>query len=1242
MDQAEKQNPSARVLIVEDNVNQLRTLVDIVELEGFPVAACSTATEALALAQRERFGIVIMDLRLPDGDGVYLLEQLRAFDSNQRIIINTGFASLGSAKEAVNLGAFAYIEKASNPEELVRHVHRAHAVYLSSYAKELEFAVAERTAALHRSESDYRILMEQSADGIFIADGRGNFTLVNAQAGCMLGYTRDELERMNVRELVAPEILFNIDPWLEELRRGAALSIECPLRCKDGSKKIMEVRACMLSDGRIQSNLRDITERKRLEEELRESEELFRTVAETSQAGILILEGEKIVSCNPALQSRSGYSQEELLTMPFWQLAAPEFREQLQLLNVALQRGNEIPINYELKVITKSGEERWIQGSIGRLSFHGRQAVLAVTMDITERKTAEAALRESEALFRTLAETSEAGILISQGAKILYANPALSRQNGYSREEMSTMESWAPLAPEFRERAIRRMRARQRGERVEIPTQEEVRVITKSGAEQWVRMYRASVTFQGAPAFMSVIVDVTERRRMEEELRASEARYRLLFENAVEGIFRSTPAGRFEVVNPALVQMLGYASAEEVCALHLPTELYAEPGWREQLKALLEGKGVVSGAELTWKKKNGEFITVHLYARALCDADGRVFSYEGSVFDVTARVQAERALRESELLFRTLAETSQAGIFIVQGERFMYVNPALEQIGGFTRQEYLTMPFWQAVSPEFREEIQRYGLARQRGEHVPSYYELKVSTKHGEERWVHTTMATIQHQGNPAGLGVVLDITDRRKMEDELRASEARFRVTFEQAAVGMAHVNLDGRFFLVNQKLCDILGYTANELYQMFCDDVTHPNDRGAIMRETQRIMAGEISSFVVEKRCLHKNGTVVWVTLTSALVRGAHHEPLYFVDVIEDISVRKQIEAEQQRLVAILENTTDFIVTTTVDGRGVYMNRAGRALMGLSAGADIRAWDSRIAYTPQSLEMVVSQAIPTALQTGAWAGEAVALNSSGEEIPISQVIVAHKEEHGRVQYLSVMARDISEQKRAEAVLQALPRELLAVQEHERRHIARELHDEIGQVLTAITINLQTIQRAPEVFTERIEESIHLVENALQQVRTLSLDLRPPMLDDLGLVAALRWHLDQRAQRSGFSIQFDADSLNIAPPQEVAIVCFRIVQEALTNIVRHAHAQKVRVELRQDRAALQLRIWNDGETFDVEKARARARRGESTGLVGMQERAHMVGGRVDIVSREGKGTEVSVWLPLSITEAPSVMRNGK
>lgn len=992
MGQTEEWNRNVRVLIVEDNVNQLRTLVDIVELEGFPVAACSTATEALALAQRERFGVIIMDLRLPDGDGVHLLEQLRALDSNQRIIINTGFASLDSAKEAVNLGAFAYVEKAGDPEELVRHLHRAHAVYLSSYAKELEFAVAERTAALHQSESDYRMLMEQSADGIFISDGQGNCTLVNAEAGRMLGYTRDELERMNVRELVLPDVVPSIDPWLEELRRGAALSIECPLRCKDGSKKIVEVRACMLSDGRIQSNLRDITERKRMEEELRESEELFRTLAETSQAGILILEGEKIVYCNPALQSRSGYSHEELSTMPFWQLAAPEFREQLQLLNVALQQGNEIPINYELKIITKSGEERWIQGSIGRLSFHGRQAVLAVTMDITERKTTEAALRESEALFRTLAETSEAGILISQGAKILYANPALSRQNGYSREEMSTMEPWAPLAPEFRERAIRRVRAHQRGERVEIPAQEEVKVITKSGAEQWVRMYRAYVTFLGVPASMSVIVDVTERRRM----------------------------------------------------------------------------------------------------------------------------------------------------------------------------------------------------------------------------------------------------------EDKLRASEARFRVTFEQAAVGMAHVSLEGRFFLVNQKLCNIFGYAEDELYQMSCDDLTHPDDRTVIARETQRIMAGEISSFVLEKRCIHKNGTVVWITLTSALVHGAHHEPLYFVDVIEDISARKQIEAEQQRLVAILENTTDFIVTTTVDGRGVYMNRAGRALMGLHADADLGAWESRNAYTPQSREMVVRQAIPTALRTGTWAGEAIAVSSLGEEFPISQVIVAHKGENGRAQYLSVLGRDISEQKRAEAVLQALPRELLAVQENERRRIAHELHDEIGQVLTAIKINLQTIQRMPQTLASRLEESVNLVEKVLQQVRTLSLDLRPPMLDDLGLVAALRWHLDQRAQRAGLALQFEADPASIHPPQEIAIVCFRIVQEALTNILRHAHARQVHVELRQDHAALSLRIRNDGETFDVDKAKARARRGESTGLVGMQERAQMVGGRVDIVSCKGKGTEVSVWLPLSIIEAHFVMRNGK
>jgi PAS domain S-box-containing protein len=220
---------------------------------------------------------------------------------------------------------------------------------------------------------------------------------------------------------------------------------------------------------------------------------------------------------------------------------------------------------------------------------------------------------------------------------------------------------------------------------------------------------------------------------------------------------------------------------------------------------------------------------------------------------------------------------------------------------------------------------------------------------------------------------------------------------------------------------------------------------------------------------------------------------------------------------------------------------------------------------------------------------------------------------------------------------LQTLSRRLMEVQEVERRNIARELHDEIGQALTSVKINLQAAQCRLDTpaLAPLLEESISTVERTLQQVRSLSLDLRPSLLDDLGLVPALRWYVDRQAQQAGFAVRFTAAPLAKCLPPHLEIACFRIVQEALTNVVRHARAQRVSVALRQHENELQLTIRDDGVGFDAQYALACAARGESLGLLGMQERASLAGGQIEIVSTPGHGTEIRAHFPATSSPSP-------
>jgi len=229
---------------------------------------------------------------------------------------------------------------------------------------------------------------------------------------------------------------------------------------------------------------------------------------------------------------------------------------------------------------------------------------------------------------------------------------------------------------------------------------------------------------------------------------------------------------------------------------------------------------------------------------------------------------------------------------------------------------------------------------------------------------------------------------------------------------------------------------------------------------------------------------------------------------------------------------------------------------------------------------------------------------------------------------------RDLTERRQGEEALreyadrlQALSHKLMEAQEAERRRIARELHDEIGQALTAVKINLQSLERpgVDPLLIGATKDSVKIVDDVLQQVRDLSLNLRPSILDDLGLVSALRWYVNRLAERSDLEASFKSDPIDDRFPSDLEIGCFRVAQEALTNVVRHSKASKVAVDLKIVDSRLKLVVWDDGMGFKKEGVFHR----QSAGLSGMRERVQLLDGQIEIDSSPGKGTEIRASFPL-------------
>jgi PAS domain S-box-containing protein len=425
------------------------------------------------------------------------------------------------------------------------------------------------------------------------------------------------------------------------------------------------------------------------------------------------------------------------------------------------------------------------------------------------------------------------------------------------------------------------------------------------------------------------------------------------------------------------------------------------------------------------------------------------------------------------------------------------------------------------VAPDFRAAILRKtsSLTPENPEATDEHLSLVAG---GETRWQQwTDRGTFDAQGRLIEiLSTGRDISERKRVEEDLRESEERFRSAFDFAAIGMALVATDGRWLKVNRSLCDIVGYTEEELLARDFQSITHPDDLDTDLGFVRQMLEGSIPYYHMEKRYFHKQGGLVWILLSVSLLRDRRGEPKYFIGQMQDITERK---------------------------------RAVEALQG-----------------------------------------------------------------------SILR------------LKALSHQILETQETERRRIARELHDEVGQMLTTVGLRLHQLKDVcGSEGHSALNQDIGFVNRTIEQVRELSLNLRPPMLDVLGLEAALRWYAENQRQRSGLDVQLVGHLEGPRLDPDLEIACFRVVQEALTNVVRHAHAKHVWIELQEEDSNLHLVIHDDGIGFDVAAKREYAGRGRSFGFLAMQERVELLAGQFDVESVPGAGTWIRARFPLSAPFAP-------
>jgi PAS domain S-box-containing protein len=362
------------------------------------------------------------------------------------------------------------------------------------------------------------------------------------------------------------------------------------------------------------------------------------------------------------------------------------------------------------------------------------------------------------------------------------------------------------------------------------------------------------------------------------------------------------------------------------------------------------------------------------------------------------------------------------------------------------------------------------------------------------------------------------------------------------------------------------------------------------------------------------------------AADLRASEDRSRKLADIAEQNRVARQRDAVAHRLRLILDRMPIGCVITDPTGHISGWNAAAERTFGFSA-ADV------LGRTPDE-----TFASPRAR---GYLGDLLARLRAGQEVRGTH---ENRTKDGRAIWCEwhntplfdedgvyigsvAMAVDVTERRKSEQALRALSKQVLTVQEQERRALARELHDEVGQVLTAVAINLQTLTAlCPPEARPTLDDSAAIVAEAIRQVRGLSLDLRPPMLDDFGLAAAVKWYADQQARRAGLPITVELSDTIPRLPAELEAGCFRVVQEAVTNALRHAQATTIRIRLVNLGGELLLEVADDGAGFDPTTTNG------GFGLTGMSERAELLGGALSVVSVPGRGTTITLRAPVVTT----------
>ena len=763
-------------------------------------------------------------------------------------------------------------------------------------------------------------------------------------------------------------------------------------------------------------------------------------------------------------------------------------------------------------------------------------------------------------------------------------------------------------------------------------------VLTKQG-EEIIIAWRNEALRDDAGTVTGVLCageDITERKKAQNALRESEARYRSLFENSFEAIILAEPHGRILEANAEACRLLGWT--EEELLLIGRKGIVDETDPRLAL-ALRERKltGRAKG-KTTFIRKDGTRFETAFSSAVFEDRNGELRT-STVIRDITESERVIEALRE----YRKVVEGWQDLVCVLdRSYRYLLVNATYVKYRGMSKEHIIGRSCVEILGMDVFEQTVKKNLDRcLEGEALQ--YEMKlIFPGLGERDLLVSYFPIAGTEGVKGVASVIRDVTERRKSKEALEESEEKFRLLFEKSVDPV--VLIDGYTCVdCNEAALRLMGCSGkDQLVGLSPLDISpeyQPDGRlsSEKMKEVLAVTFAEgFNHFEWMLRTF--SGKEFWIDVSQTVIPIRGRQIKY--TVWRDISKRKRAEEalkeSEERYRIAIESSNDAVAISK-NGLRVYINRRFLEMFGYGKAEEVLGKPVGDVIHPEDRQRIVKMNLKR--QTG--------------EIPPSKYEFRGIRSDGSVMHLEssgsriiyggepaslVYVRDITDHKRAEAQLRdsgerlrALAARLQAIREEERARVAREIHDELGQALTCMKIDLWQIREessldlvGKDAVLLKIEGLLGFIDATVDTVRRIASDLRPSILDDLGLVPAIEWQLSDFQRRTGIICAFKKPG-SLVVDKAYSSALFRVFQESLTNIARHSEAEKVAITLRKTKGELVLAIRDNGKGIRESDVSGAA----SLGILGMRERVLPFDGHIHITGKPGNGTRVTVRIPL-------------